>query len=367
MTETSVAVIGENEYLAWLCNRKGLFRGGIKKLLRVFGSAEDVYRHRFDQVETVLESDYYKKINWKMTVEENMAELKRHGIVFLSQDSSDYPPVLAELADAPLGLFVRGRREYLGREAVGIVGARLCSAYGRETAMRLGRQLAESGLTVISGMAAGIDRAAHVGALEGGGVTVAVLGCGLLRCYPNENRDIYQRLGQTACLLSEYPLDQEPYAFCFPERNRLIAALCRQLVIVEARGAKSGAMITVDRALELGRDVYAVPGSIWSPLSRGVHNLINQGAMLLEYPEQLLEEVKITVGKQREHFTDSWNEREQKIWNGLGEEALSLEELVRVTGLPLQEIQAGLFQLLLEEQVMEVAKNHFVRHLRTGQ
>ncbi|MDO5100791.1 MAG: DNA-processing protein DprA [Eubacteriales bacterium] len=391
MTEVLPRAIGEKtckpeqQYLAWLCDRKHLFRGAIRRLLHHFGSAEAVYHERLGRVQAVLGSDTFQKVNWQESVEEHIALLEKEGVIWIGAGEAGYPEGFRSLAVPPIGIFVKGRRELLKTAGVGIVGARLCSSYGRETALRLARGTAQAGVTVVSGMAAGIDRAAHEGALAAEGATIAVLGCGVLRCYPHENRRLYEMIAEQGCLISEYGLHQEPLAFCFPERNRLIAGLVEKLVIVEARKERSGAMITVDCALEQGKEVYAVPGSMWSVLSAGTHNLINQGAMLLETVDMLLpdrsssakreddgkaketeskadkERGKETVRPMMNDRTKAWNERERKIWETLGEQAMSLEELIRASGMSLAELQDGLFQLLLEEEVLEVAKHHYVR------
>lgn len=360
------AGVTEQQYLAWLCDREHLFRGGIRRLLQCFGSAETVYCERFKGVRSFMSADQYQRINWDERVEHHIAVMQQQGVSWIGAEEAGYPASFRNLAIPPIGIFVKGRRELLETDCVGIVGARLCSSYGRETALRLARGTAQAGVTVVSGMAAGIDRAAHEGALAADGATIAVLGCGVLRCYPHENRRLYEMIAERGCLLSEYGLRQEPLAFCFPERNRLIAGLVEKLVIVEARKERSGAMITVDCALEQGKEVYAVPGSMWSVLSAGTHNLINQGAMLLESADMLLPdrpstEKRETVVRSKVTGSKSWNERERKIWDSLGEQTMSLEELIRASSLSLAELQDGLFQLLLEEAVLEVAKNHYVR------
>lgn len=200
-----------------------------------------------------------------------------------------YPGALSELHDPPSTLFVRGERlELLDEPAVAIVGARSCSAYGAQVARSLARELAAAGLVVVSGLARGVDGEAHRGAVEAGGTTVAVLGCGIDRDYPARHAELARRIVGAGLVVSEYPPGTEPAPWRFPARNRLIAALARATVIVEAR-ERSGALITADFALELGREVFAVPGEISAALSAGTNGLIRQGAAPLLGPDDVLD------------------------------------------------------------------------------
>jgi DNA processing protein len=198
-----------------------------------------------------------------------------------------YPPLLAQLHDPPVGLFVRGSSDSLRKPAVAVVGARSCSAYGAQVARLLGRELAAAGLVVVSGLARGIDGEAHRGALEAGGTTLAVLGCGIDRDYPRAHAGLAARIRESGAVVSEYPAGTEPAPWRFPARNRIIAGLSLATVVVEAR-ERSGALITSDFALELGREVFAVPGEITAALSAGTNDLIRQGASPLLSPHDVL-------------------------------------------------------------------------------
>jgi DNA processing protein len=188
-----------------------------------------------------------------------------------------YPALLGQLHDPPVKLYVRGCADQLGEPAVAVVGARSCSAYGASVARTLGRELATAGLAVVSGLARGIDGEAHRGALEAGGATVAVLGCGIDRDYPRVHAGLAERIRVNGAVVSEYPPGVEPAPWRFPARNRIIAGLSLATVVVEAR-ERSGALITADFALELGREVFAVPGEITAALSAGTNDLLRQGA-----------------------------------------------------------------------------------------
>jgi DNA processing protein len=211
-------------------------------------------------------------------------------IRWLPRRDPDYPPLLRAIHDPPPGIFVRGTAaaEALRRPAVAVVGARSCSPYGAQVARMLGRELAAAGLVVVSGLARGVDGEAHRGALEAGGVTVAVLGCGVDRDYPASHRELAARVRSAGLVVSEYPPGVEPAPWRFPARNRVVAGLAGATVVVEAR-EKSGALITADLALEEGREVFAVPGEITSALSAGANDLLRLGASPLVSTKDVLD------------------------------------------------------------------------------
>lgn len=213
-------------------------------------------------------------------------------IHFIGRNSKEYPARFAHLSKMPDGLYVIGKMPENDVPSVAIIGARMCSAYGRNTAFAFGKKLAESGISVISGMALGIDGAAQEGALAGGGSTFAVLGCGVDVCYPRSNLGLYDQIPRCGGILSEFPPGTKPYSYNFPQRNRLISALADVVVVVEAR-EKSGSFITVDYALEQGKSVFAVPGRVGDVLSEGCNRLIAEGAGIAWSVDVLLEEIRM--------------------------------------------------------------------------
>jgi DNA processing protein len=217
--------------------------------------------------------------------------LHRAGAVALTPDDSAYPQAFRALPDAPFLLFAVGDLSLLARPGVGVVGTREPSPYGRRAATRLAGDLAQAGYQIVSGMAKGIDAAAHGAALDAGGTTVGVLGHGIDRVYPAENRELFGRVREHGLLLSELPPGEEPLAGNFPRRNRLIAALSEGVLVVEMR-EKSGAQHTVTYALELGREVFAVPGPIGSPQSAGTNQLLKDGARLVTSAADIVEELR---------------------------------------------------------------------------
>ncbi|MEX0935613.1 MAG: DNA-processing protein DprA [Gemmatimonadota bacterium] len=222
------------------------------------------------------------------TVDDILDQCREMGIRIVGRGDERYPAVLLPLADPPAVLFLRGSLELLDRPAIAIVGSRRATATGRRTAERLGRELSAAGVTVVSGMALGIDGAAHRGALEGRGGTVAVLGSGPDRSYPKANSGLFNEILERGLIVSEFPPGEPARPFHFPRRNRILAALSAGVVVVQA-ARRSGALITVEHALDLGREVFAVPGSVERRQSEGVNALLRDGAHVLVRARELLE------------------------------------------------------------------------------
>jgi DNA processing protein len=279
------------------------------------------------------------------------AALRDRGIRWLARGDEDFPARLAAIHDPPPGLFVRGggELELLGRPSVAIVGARACSSYGSQVARRLGRELARAGLVVVSGLARGVDGEAHRGVLETGGVTVAVLGCGVDRDYPASHRELARRIAERGLIVSEYAPGVEPAPWRFPARNRIVAGLAAATVIVEAR-ERSGALITADFALEEGREVFAVPGEITSSLAAGTNKLLCLGATPLTEPGDVLEALGIVPTKLPAMALGS---DEQTVLARLLESPATADELVRATELETQAVAAAVVELELAGLVAE--------------
>ncbi len=257
-----------------------------------------------------------------------------------------YPPLLAAIHDPPAALWLRGGAdaELLARPAVAVVGARACSAYGRAVARSLARDLAAAGVVVVSGMARGVDGEAHRGALEGGGPTVAVLGCGIDRDYPAAHAELARRICESGLIVSEYEPGVEPAPWRFPARNRIIAGLTRAVVVVEAR-ERSGALITVDFALEQGRDVLVVPGEITSALSAGANALLRHGAAPALSADDVLEAIGVSPPPSRRPEPEGDAGR---VLAALRAAPATADELARATGLPAGDVAALLTALELD-------------------
>ena len=261
-----------------------------------------------------------------------------------------FPPLLGAIHDPPAALYIRGEVEadLLARDAVAVVGARACSAYGRSVARSLGRELAGAGLLVVSGMARGIDGEAHRGALEPAGVTAAVLGCGIDRDYPAAHAELARRICESGLVVSEYEPGVEPAPWRFPARNRIIAGLCKATVVVEAR-ERSGALITADFALEEGRDVLAVPGEITSGLSAGTNALLRLGATPVTRAGDVLELFDL---EPLEPEPESISEAATAVLAKLRDGALTGDELVRASGVQAAAAAAALVELELSRRVV---------------
>jgi DNA processing protein len=263
----------------------------------------------------------------------------------LGKRDADYPPLLREIHDPPSTLFLRGDADptLLARPAVAVVGARACSPYGAQVARMLGRELGAAGIVVVSGLARGIDGEAHRGALEAGGITVAVLGCGIDRDYPAVHGQLARRMCERGLIVSEYGRGIEPAAWRFPARNRIISGVSRATVVVEAR-EKSGALITADFALEHNRTVFAVPGEITSGLSAGTNRLIRDGAAPLTCVQDVLDELGLSPPAAR---AASFGAEADSLLARLAERPWTADELGTVTGLAAAELAAALAELEL--------------------
>jgi len=270
----------EKDYAMWLFNVESIGNASMDKLLCSGLSCKDVYQLSSKELSKVLSHKQVENIersrhSWDFENEKN--KLLSKGIRFVSRIDEDFPEKLKNIPNAPFAIYVKGKLPDPNIPSVAVVGARMCSDYGRFMARQFGRDLAIAGIQVISGMARGVDGIAQGAAVAAGGASFGVLGCGVDICYPPENKEIYDALSLNGGLISEFPPGMEPVARFFPMRNRIISALADALVVVEAR-RKSGTTITVDTALEQGRDVFAVPGRASDRLSDGCNYLISQGA-----------------------------------------------------------------------------------------
>lgn len=344
------------------------------KLIQRFGSPEAVFRASFKELCDVERvgarvAKAIKEFEDRAWVEEEMARMEGLGACLVGLGQERYPAALASIADPPPFLYVKGELLPEDRVAVAIVGSRAASQYGLKTTRRMARDLARNGITIVSGMARGIDSEAHRGALEGGGRTIAVLGSGLDVVYPPENRDLYQRIAQRGAVVSEYPFGTEPDGVHFPQRNRIISGMSMAVTIVEA-APKSGSLITADLALEQGREVFAVPGSVDSLRSRGTHQLIRQGAHLAESAEDILAEIKdllvawgtqVTGSQAAAIPQEPFTEQEERILAMLGPDPVQIDELIQKGGFGSSLTTALLLQLELRGAVRQLPGKWFVK------
>ncbi len=292
----------DKAYMHWLYQAVGMSNRGLLRVLEKIGPAREIYemaaqgllgeklgaryRKKTEQIEAF--TDNYN-------VEAEYEKMVDRGISFVTVGEKEYPGKLALIPDAPYAVYYVGKLPESESRAVAVIGARNCSEYGKLMARRFGEALAGAGIQVISGMARGIDGIGQRAALDAGGYSLGVLGCGVDICYPPENRQLYERLIAEGGICSEYPPGITPRAVLFPPRNRIISGLCDGVLVIEAKEC-SGTLITVDMALEQGREVYALPGRATDPLSRGCNRLIRQGAALVDSPQELIRELKGECG-----------------------------------------------------------------------
>jgi len=298
-----------------------------------------------------------------------LAKLPSVGARLVAVHEDEYPAELLDLFDPPVGLFVRGLPLGGLQPRVAIVGARNCSPAGREIASLLGAALARTGVCVVSGGARGIDAAAHRGALDAGGTSVVVLGCGIDVAYPRQNRRLLERIVDSGAAVSEYPPGVRAEPFRFPARNRIVAGLSKAVVIVEG-AAGSGSMITADHALDVGREVFAVPAAVTSPLSWAPHALIRDGATLIRGPEDLLEDLGLEAAKldgpsgAGQPSAPGLGGAERKVWEALTS-ASPPDSLARRTGLSLPEVVSALVGLEMRNLVRHLG-GRYERRPRAG-
>jgi DNA processing protein len=288
-------------------------------------------------------------------------EINSRDITLLTWMDENYPRRLKEMDQSPPLLYVRGQVLPEDEWAVAVVGTRRVTAYGRQVAEQLGAYLAHNGVTVVSGMARGVDTVAHKAAINAGGRTLAVLGNGVDRIYPPENTRLTERIIETGALISDYPLGTAPESYNFPPRNRIISGLSIAVVIVEA-GNTSGALITANFAVEQGREVFALPGSIYAPQSKGTNRLIQNGAHCLLSPDDLLEALNLTMV--REHKSARVilpaDANETKLYEVLGQEPLHVDEIQSQAELPIEQVSATLSVMELKGMVRQVGGMHYI-------
>ena len=290
------------------------------------------------------------------------ARAEAMGVRILCYEDESYPLELKNIDDCPVAIYVRGKMPDWNRAAVAIVGTRKPTAYGKRMAEKIAGELAAAGVVVVSGMAEGIDALAHQGAIDAGGETLAVLGSGVDEIYPPVNERLYWRIVDNGAVISELPLGSPPRKYHFPARNRLIAALSRLVLVVEA-GLKSGSLITAKRALEQGKDVAALPGNVTSPLSEGTNKLIKDGAMLVERSADILEALSLEAAAlaRSQLPLPQLDDIAIQVYDAVGVSETTLEDIIRVTGLKAGEVLASLTLLELQGVVERASANSYVK------
>ena len=370
----------EQECLLILTGVAGLGNIRIRKLIECFGSAKRVLSISSSELaaEGVIPASvvhHIVRFEKDKYLKEEEDQIKRHGVVIVSFQDEDYPENLCHIPDSPVILYVKGTLKKENNLAIAIVGSRRASIYGVSIAEKFAMGLSELGITIVSGMARGIDSAAHRGALRAKGSTVAVLGNGLSTIYPPENKKLFEEIVESGAVVSEFPMATPPLAHNFPRRNRIVSGLALGVVIAEA-SHKSGALITSRFALEQGREVFAVPGKVDSINAQGVNNLIKQGAKLISGIEDILEELtpqlkyrlelakednmaKSSVG--RDFIASRLTDEEANIYNRIREEAIYIDDVAYQSGLTAAQAMNVLLKLELKHLVRQLPGKLFVR------
>jgi DNA processing protein len=344
-----------------------------KALLEAFGTAGDVFAAAPSDLRRVpgIGAELARRIAAAKDEVDVQAELDLcagHNIRILTDHDDEYPRALCEIHDPPAVLFVRGQILPQDALAIAIVGARHATHYGIEQAERLAGSLARAGLTITSGLARGIDAAAHRGALAAGGRTLAVLGSGLLNLYPAEHAELAERVVASGALISEMPPHSPPVAGAFPQRNRIITGISLGVLVVEA-STRSGALISARHAMEQGREVFAVPGRIDSRMSHGCHRLIRDGAKLVETADDVLEELGPLVAPARSAAGDEvrqpaellLNDVERQILSVISNDATTIDAVVAESGLPTGQVLATISVLEMRHLVRRLSGNTLIR------
>lgn len=346
-----------------------------RSLLEHFGGAPQVLaasRAELQRVRNIGEDTATAIATWESQVDLSgeLQRIKDFGVQVLIQTDELYPAALREIYDPPLALYVKGALSPNDKNAVALVGSRQTTPYGQETARKLGYQLAYLGVTVVSGGARGVDTAAHQGALTAKGRTIAVLGTGINLVFPPENAELFQRIAANGAIMTQFPFNRPADKQSFPIRNRIVAGMTLGTVVVEAN-LNSGALITANFATEYGRQVFAVPGRIDSPRSKGCHDLIKKGAKLCEGAEDILSEFEYLFPASNKPPTLNetgvlpaltLSENEQLVFGVLGTQEQAMDEIIRAAGLPSSAVSVALLNLEMKRLVKQLPGKMFLKN-----
>lgn len=342
----------------------------LEGLLNFFGKPENIFKAPLEKLESI--SGIGSKIAFKLhsfnqaSLKEELKLAREHNLKIVTYNDSYYPENLKQIPGYPIVLYIKGEIKKEDSIAIAVVGSRRATLYGLTSAWEFAGNLAASGVTIISGMARGIDTSAHKGALKRGGRTIAVIGSGFKHLYPSENKELAEDVAKQGAVISEFPINVEPLKQNFPRRNRIISGLSLGVVVVEA-ARNSGALITADFALEQGKEVFALPGKIDSSTSFGTNELIKQGAKLISSVEDILEELPFALSGPHLSLThDKPQEcvlpgQEGLIYNLLAKEPVALDEIVEKTNLSITSLSMLLLNLQIKKLVIQLPGKYYMR------
>lgn len=361
----------EEYYLMWLNRVDGFGFKRVNHLLEHFGSAEALWHAEPAEIRAVRGlsekmADLLITSRDEDQLNDWIIELEEKEIEFYSYWHPRYPRLLREIADPPLGIYVKGELPDDDIDTVAIIGARKCSRYGATVAYDIAKDLGKTNVVVVSGMARGIDSEGHKGIMDGGGKTIAVLGCGVDICYPPENQELMERIAESGCVISEFAPGMPAMPGNFPSRNRIIAGLSKMVVVVEA-GKKSGTLITADLALDYGRDVFVVPGNVTSALSKGTNELIKQGCPIITEGNDILIALGIAYKEEEKvkfkiKTAENISAEEKEIYDLIETETpISAEILCRKLHKDIQDVQYILSLLELSGYIVKIPQAGYIR------
>ncbi len=360
-------------YLLRLLAVNGIGNKRILNLVNTFGSLESIFKASNREIADLLGIDYeiaaqIKKDKFKKFADKQISEVKEKNINVLTYWSSDYPEILKRIFSPPVILFYKGDIQKKDINSISVVGMRMPSRYGKQVTEYFCTELVSRGITIVSGMARGIDSIAHRCSLKNNGRTLAVLGSGLDVCYPPENRELFRDIIKSGAVISEFPLHTPPNKENFPRRNRLISGFSKGTLVVEG-GSKSGSLITAYYALEQGKEVFAVPGNINSKRSQGTHMLIKEGAKLVEKVDDILEEISAFKGKEKS--TNNYRSEsevikiltddEVRVWDVLTDEPVHIDEIAIKAGMSTSEALTLLLSMELKDCIRQITGMKFIR------
>lgn len=287
------------KYWIWLSRIENLTPKKLLDLLNIFKEPKLIFNRTKEELTSSginqKDAEEISKEKYKNNLDKYLEYMHKNKIQTITINDKDYPQNLKQIYDAPIVLYLKGNRKVLKEEFIAMVGCRLCTSYGKSVAKKIAYDLSLNNINIISGLARGIDKYSHIGCLAAKGKTIGVLGCGLDRIYPEENKKLAEEIiNNNGAIISEYVIGTKPLAKNFPRRNRIISGISNGVVVVEAK-EKSGTLITVDFALEQGKELYVVPGNINSPNSYGTNELIKQGAKVLTKVEDILEDLNFLL------------------------------------------------------------------------
>jgi DNA processing protein len=343
----------------------GIGRVRLNQLENHFGNLECAWNASSGDLRNAsLDNTVIRSINtWrpKIVLDEEMEKLKHYGLQVLTWHDENYPNRLKEIYDYPPILYIRGSLTAADEWCLAVVGTRRATAYGRQVTEEIVTDLARNNITIVSGLARGIDSVAHQAALDAGGRTVAVLACGLDIIYPAENLNLARRIMENGALISEYPIGMKPKPDHFPRRNRILSGMSLGVLVTEA-GEGSGALITANLALEQNRDVLAVPGSILSPASHGTNHLIQEGAKLVQNCQDILEELNLRAVAQQLEFKEiiPESETESTLLKRLSSEPAHIDTICAGSGLPVSTVSSTLAMMELKGLIRSVGNMSYV-------